>query len=85
MASPRKLSSSQTDALAALVKGELAYTVAGYSTSLDSIKYFASTTIYVLTSLGYCETTGTGLRRVARITEAGRLAHAQLQQEACDQ
>lgn len=77
MANPRKLSTSQTDALGALTAGELIYTVAGWSPPRDC-RYFASTTIYVLSSLGYCECSGKGLNRVAAITAAGREANAAL-------
>lgn len=81
MSTTRKLSPPQIEALAALAAGELAYTVAGWSTSRDSIKYFASTTIFVLGRLGYCHDSGRsrGARRVARITNAGRKAHEQMQ------
>lgn len=77
-----RLSATQIDALGALAHGELAYTVAGWSTSRSSIEYFHSTTIYVLERHGYCRTSGAGFRRVVKITDAGRQAQRQLVQQS---
>jgi hypothetical protein len=67
-----QLSPNQRQALHWMSKKPLAYCVAGFGNNLRPGQYWSSQTVMSLETKGLCTIAGTGMKRVANITRAGR-------------
>ncbi len=68
----REMTPLQRQALHWMSRKALTYCVAGYCTELQPFKYWSSPTVSSLEHRGLCVIVGKGMKRVARITPAGR-------------
>jgi hypothetical protein len=66
------LSPQQRQALHWMSKKALGYSVAGFCNDLQPCRYWSSQTVLSLEKRGLCTIAGAGMKRIARITRAGR-------------